>query len=93
MSHRRKLVGVSVALTFSILMAPFVIAVALGWAARRSDGIRLGHNQFRVSAPMRGRLSGETSDAPRIEHELDAIRARFESQPAWPLSGARGERR
>ena len=70
-------------LGFSILMAPFVVAVALGWAAHRSDGIRGG----------RGRLSGDSSDAIRMEHELDAIRTRFERRPAWPTSGALGERR
>jgi hypothetical protein len=64
-------------------MAPFVVAVALGWAAHRSDGIRGG----------RGRLSGDSSDALRMEHELDAIRTRFERQPGWPTSGALGERR
>jgi hypothetical protein len=70
-------------LGFSILMAPFVVAVALGWAAHRSDGI----------GSARGRLSGDSSDAIRMEHELDAIRTRFERQPAWPTSGALGERR
>jgi len=81
-------------LTFSILMAPFVLAVALSWAAHRSDGgLRIGIDQFRVSAPMRGRLSSDTSDDPRMEHELDAIRTRFERHPAWPASGALGERR
>ena len=70
-------------LGFSILMAPFVVAVALGWAAHRSDGMRGG----------RGRLSGDSSDALRMEHELDAIGTRFERQPAWPTSGALGERR
>jgi hypothetical protein len=66
-------------LGFSILLAPFVVAAALGWAAHRSDGIR--------------RLSGEGTDARRTQHELDAIRTRFERQPAWPTSGALGERR
>jgi len=83
----------NVVLTFSILMAPFVLAAVLSWAAHRSDGLRIGIDQFRVSAPMRGRLSGETSDGPRMEHELDAIRTRFERHPAWPASGALGERR
>jgi hypothetical protein len=83
----------TVLLTFSILTAPFVIAAAMAWAAHRTDGLRIGLDQFRVSAPMRGRLSGDSSDAPRMEHELDAIRTRFEKQPAWPMSGAVGERR
>lgn len=75
-------------LGFSILVSPVVVAVALGWAARRSDGLRLGLDQFAVSAPLRGRLSGDGADAPRMEHELDAIRTRFERQP---MSGALGE--
>jgi hypothetical protein len=69
----------TVALTFSVLMAPSVIAVALGWAAHRSDGFRLG--------------LGDTFDAPRMVHELDAIRTRFERQPGSPISGAPGQRR
>lgn len=72
-------------LGFSILLAPFVVAAALGWAAHRSDGIRVGRDQFRVS--------GEGSDALRTEHELDAIRTRFERRPARPTSGPLGERR
>ena len=83
----------SVVLTFLILMAPFATAAVMAWAAHRTDGLRVGLDQFRVSAPMRGRLSAEGSDAPRMEHELDAIRTRFEQQPAWPMSGALGERR
>jgi hypothetical protein len=83
----------TVLLTISILMAPFVVAAVMAWAAHRTAGLRMGLDQFRVSAPMRGRLSGDISDAPRMEHELDAIRTRFEQQPAWPMSGALGERR
>ncbi|HUL98760.1 MAG TPA: hypothetical protein VLU24_04935 [Mycobacterium sp.] len=83
----------TVLITLSILMAPFAVAVVLGWAAHRSAGLRVGVGQFLVSAPMRGRLSGDSSDAPRMQHELDAIRTRFEQQPSWPTSGALGERR
>jgi hypothetical protein len=46
-----------------------------------------------VSAPMVGRLFDDDRDAFRIEHDLDAIRTRFEKSPAWPASGALGERR
>jgi hypothetical protein len=67
--------------------------MAMAWTAQRSHTLRIGLDQFRVSAPMRGRLSGDDVDAPRMEHELDAIRTRFEAQPAWPTSGALGERR
>jgi hypothetical protein len=80
-------------LTFLILMAPLVVALVLGWAAHRSSALRWGLHQFPVSAPMRGRLSGADSDIPRMEHEIDAIRTRFEKQPVWPASGALGERR
>ncbi len=83
----------TVLITLTILMAPFVVAVALGWMAHRSTGLRVSFDQFRVSAPMRGRLSADSADAPRMAHELDAIRTRFERQPAWPRSGALGERR
>ena len=83
----------TVLLTLSILISPFAVAAALAWAAHRSRGLRIGLDQFRVSAPMRGRLSGDTSDMPRMAHELDAIRTRFERQPVWPQSGVLGERR
>ena len=83
----------TVVFALSILLAPFVVAVVLGWAAHRSREFRVSLDQFRVSAPMRGRLSGDSSDTPRMQHEIDAIRSRFENQPAWPMSGAVGERR
>jgi hypothetical protein len=70
----------TVLLTFFILMAPFIVAAVMAWAAHRPGGLRAW-------------LSGDSFDAPRMEHELDAIRTRFEQQPAWPMSGALGERR
>lgn len=83
----------TVLITLSILMAPFAVALMLGWMAHRSAGLRFDVSQFRVSAPLRGRLSADSSDALRVQHELDAIRTRFERQPFWPSSGALGERR
>jgi hypothetical protein len=83
----------TVLLTLFILLAPFAVAVALAWAAKRSNALRIGVDQFWVSAPMRGRLSSDGVDMPRMAHELDAIRTRFEAQPAWPRSGVLGERR
>ena len=80
-------------LTLSILIAPFLAASVFAWIAHRSDGLRMGLDQFRVSAPMRGRLSPDSSDVSRMARELDAIRTRFEQQPSWPASGALGERR
>ncbi len=81
------------ALTFLILIAPFAVAAALGLAAQRSETLRLHLDQFKVSAPMWGRLFDDDRDAYRIEHDVDAIRTRFEKQPFWPSSGATGERR
>jgi len=71
-----------VLLTFLILTAPFAIAVALSWSAHRRR-------------PMRTYLAGvaEDRDDYRVEHDLDAIRTRFERSPLWPASGAKGERR
>jgi hypothetical protein len=81
------------ALTFLILIAPFAVAAALGLAAHRSETLRFHLDQFKVSAPMWGRLFDDDRDAYRIEHDVDAIRTRFEKQPSWPSSGATGERR
>ena len=81
------------ALALLILIAPFAVAAALSWAAHRSDSIRIRFDQFRWSAPMMGRLFEDDRDGFRIAHDVDAIRTRFEQQPFWPSSGARGERR
>lgn len=85
------------ALTFLILISPFAVAAALSWAAHRSDAFRIRIDQFRWSAPMMGRIFGsdptDDRDGFRIAHDADAIRTRFEQQPFWPASGARGERR
>jgi len=72
----------SVILTFLILIAPFAVAVALSWAAHRGQ-------------PMRTYLAGvnEDRDDYRVEHDIDAVRTRFERSPTWPASGAMGERR
>ena len=85
------------ALTFLILIAPFAMAAALSWAADRSGSLRLRLDQFRIAGPMSGRFFGpdvaDDRDGSRIEHDVDAIRTRFEQQPVWPASGALGERR
>jgi hypothetical protein len=83
----------TVLLTLLILLAPFAVAAAVAWSARRSNVLRFGVDQFPVSAPMRGRISGGGVDMPRMAHEIDAIRTRFEAHPSWPMSGALGERR
>ena len=83
----------AVTLTFLILLAPFVVAAAITWAAHRSGSLRMRLDQFPVSAPMVGRLFDGDRDAFRVEHDLDAVRTRFEQNPAWPAPGAMGERR
>jgi hypothetical protein len=83
----------TVLLTLSILLTPVAVAVAVAWAAHHSRTLRFRRDQFQVFAPMRGRLMGDGVDVPRLAHEVDAIRTRFEAQPAWPMSGALGERR
>lgn len=83
----------NIALAILILAAPFALAAALGWAAHRSGVLRLHLDQFRVSAPMMGRLFEDDRDFDRVTHDVDAIRTRFEQHPAWPSSGAVGERR
>jgi hypothetical protein len=82
-----------VALTLLIVIAPFVVAAALSWAAHRWNALRIRVDQFRVAAPMVGRLFDDDRDAFRAQHDLDAIRTRFERRPTWPASGAMGERR
>lgn len=72
----------NVILTFLILIAPFAIAATLSWAVHRGS-------------PMRTYLAGVTEDRDdyRVEHDVDAIRTRFERNPTWPASGVKGERR
>ena len=80
-------------LTLLILGSPFVVAATLSWAAHRSDSLRIRFDQFRWAAPMTGRLFEDDRDGFRVAHDVDAIRTRFEQAPAWPASGANGERR
>ncbi|MEW5812558.1 MAG: hypothetical protein AB1925_24300 [Actinomycetota bacterium] len=83
----------SIALTFLILSAPFALAAALTWAAHRTGVLRLHRDQFRIAAPLAGRLFEDDRDLNRVAHDVDAIRTRFERQPSWPSSSATGERR
>ncbi|MBX7448335.1 hypothetical protein GR927_10060 [Mycolicibacterium sp. 3033] len=83
----------SIALTFLILAAPFALAAALTWAAHRTGVLRLHRDQFRIAAPLAGRLFSDDRDLTRIAHDADAVRTRFERNPSWPSSTATGERR
>ncbi|CAJ1495391.1 hypothetical protein [[Mycobacterium] burgundiense] len=64
-----------------VLLAPFGLVAALAAGSHRSGKLRLRLDQFRLSAPLVGPLDD------------DGIRERFRRRPAWPESGARGERR
>jgi hypothetical protein len=81
----------------ALLAAPFALAFALSWAARRTGILRLSLDQFSAAVPFVGRLAGSDNavdrDALRSMHDVDAIRTRFEQQPSWPASSASGERR
>ena len=47
---------------------------------------------FALAALISGRLF-EDRRSYRVQHDLDAIRTRFEQQPRWPSSSATGKRR
>lgn len=83
----------STLLTLLILVSPLAVAAVLAWAAGRAGHLRLHRDQFRMAAPMAGRVVEDDRDVLRLAHDLDAIRTRFERQPVWPSSGAVGERR
>ncbi|MBO0680782.1 hypothetical protein JRC04_25230 [Mycolicibacterium sp. S2-37] len=87
----------TVALITLALISPFALAAVLGWTAHRSGVLRWNLDQFRVSAPMLGRLFSDDwavdRDLDRVRHDLGAVRTRFEEHPSWPSSGALGERR
>lgn len=75
------------ALALLALIGPFAVAAALARAAHRAGHLRLHLGQFQLAAPMAGRLFEGDRDLPRIEHDLDAVRTRFE-----PDSGTLGQR-
>lgn len=68
----------TIALLFLILIAPFAMAAALSWAARRSGTLRIHYDRYRWSTPELGRLFEDDRDGFRIAHDVDAIRTRFE---------------
>lgn len=83
----------STVLTLLILASPLAVAGAITLAAGRGGHLRLRRDQFYAAAPMAGRLFEDDRDVRRVEHDLDAVRSRFERHPVWPSSGAVGERR
>ena len=89
----RKITAMTTALVLLILVAPFAVAAGLGWVAHRTGIFRFDSAQFRMAAPMAGRLFEDDRDVLRMQHDLDAIRTRFEHHPVWPSPGVIGERR
>ena len=82
------------AVTFLILTVAFTVIALLVRVANQTGSRRLRLDQFRMAAPMSGRLFGDNDpDAYRIRHDADAIRTRFEQHPHWPSSRVLGERR
>lgn len=79
------------ALALLIVASPFAVAAALSAAAHRTGILREKLDQLRVHAPPPGRSADV--ETGRGEHEIDAIRTRFEKSPSWPTAGALGERR
>ncbi|CAN5651525.1 hypothetical protein BH10ACT9_BH10ACT9_26540 [soil metagenome] len=80
-------------LLIAVLLAPFAVIGFIARQAHRDGHLHWHLDQFRISAPMWGRLFEDDADMRRIGHDLDAVRTRFEQHPSWPESGAVGERR
>lgn len=78
-----------------VLLAPFGVVAAIAAVSHRDGTLRLQGAQFMVAAPLAGRLYRDVDDADarRVEHDVDAIRTRFENHPVWPSPGVLGERR
>ena len=78
-----------------VLLAPFGVVAAIASVSHRDGTLRLHAGQFRVGAPLVGRLYRDVDDADarRVSHDLDAVRTRFENHPVWPSPGVLGEPR
>ncbi len=76
-------------------MTALIAFLLLALLAVGVSRLRLHAGQFRLSAPMVGLLfvDGGDADERRVNHDLDAVRTRFEQHPTWPSSGVLGERR
>ncbi|AGM27127.1 Uncharacterised protein [Mycobacteroides abscessus] len=59
-----------------VMLAPFALAIALSWIARRNKTFRIHLDHFRIAAPMGGTFA-EDRDLERQRHELEAIRTRY----------------
>lgn len=84
---------VSFLLLAFVLLAPFGLIAALTRSTHRQGYRRFHRDQFRFAAPLSGPIFADDADLRRIDHDVDAIRTRFEQFPTWPDAGVRGERR
>lgn len=77
----------------AVLLAPFALVAALASRSHRDGYLRRYLDQYRYGS--RGRRFDDPAhpdaDFRRIDHDLDAVRTRFE--PILQASRARGERR
>lgn len=85
--------ALSYLLLITVLVAPFALIAFIAHRAHREGHLRWNLDQFRIHGPLAGRLFEEDADLRRVDHDLDAVRTRFEQHPMWPASGVRGERR
>ena len=78
-----------------VLLAPFGVVAAIAAVSHRDGTLRLHGARFMLAAPLVGRLyhNVDDADARRVEHDLEAVRTRFENHPVWPSPGVLGERR
>jgi hypothetical protein len=76
-----------------VLLAPFGLVAALARSAHGQGFPWFHRDQFRFAAPLAGPIFADDADLRRIDHDVDAIRTRFEHSPTWPDPGVRGERR
>jgi hypothetical protein len=78
-----------------VLLAPFGVVAAIAAVSPRDGTLRLHGAQLVVAVPPVGQLyhGVDDADARRVEHDLDAVRTRFENHPVWPSPGVLGERR
>ncbi|WP_264070967.1 hypothetical protein [Mycolicibacterium komossense] len=84
----------SLLLLIVVLLAPFALVAVLAARSRGSHFLRGHLDQMRYTNRDVARLVEEgDADGRRLDHELDAIRTRFEQQPSWPTSGVRSDSR
>lgn len=78
----------------ALLLAPFAVVAALASRSHHDGALRRYLDRYRFDTQTVGRLFDDRdADFRRIDHDLDAVRTRFEDQPSWPSSGASGDRR